>query len=81
MVGFAIFTKSGNTKRMPRMLITFGLMLILLGVLWPLLKKFGLGHLPGDMLFKRSGFTFYFPITTCIILSLVFTLITWVLKR
>ena len=61
---------------MSRMLITFGLMLILLGFLWPLLKKFGLGHLPGDMLFKRGGFTFYFPITTCIIFSLVFTVIT-----
>lgn len=81
MVGLAKLMKPGNTKQMSKMLITFGLMLILLGFLWPLLKKFGLGHLPGDMLFKRGGFTFYFPITTCIILSLVFTLITWVLKR
>jgi hypothetical protein len=66
---------------MSRMLITFGFILIVLGVLWPILKKFDIGHLPGDMIFKRGSFTFYFPITTCIVISLVFTVITWWLKR
>ena len=81
MIGLAIFIKSERSSRMSRMLITFGFMLIVLGVLWPILKKFGIGHLPGDMLFKRGGFTFYFPITTCIVISLVFTITSWLLKR
>jgi hypothetical protein len=66
---------------MSRILIIFGTMLILLGVLWPLLKKFGIGHLPGDIMFKRGEITFYFPISTCIIISLVFTVIMWLFNR
>ncbi|MCW8399930.1 DUF2905 domain-containing protein [Legionella sp. PATHC038] len=37
----------------------------------------GLGKLPGDVIIQKNNFTFYFPITTCILISLVITLIFW----
>lgn len=66
---------------MAKWLITVGVVLIALGVLWPLLAKLGLGSLPGDIKLERRGFTFYFPITTSILVSLVITLILWIFRR
>ncbi len=66
---------------MAKWLITVGLILVVLGVLWPLLAKLGLGNLPGDIKFERKGFTFYFPLTSGIIVSLVITLILWIFRR
>lgn len=66
---------------MGKWLIAVGVVLIMLGVLWPLLAKLGLGSLPGDIKIERKGFTFYFPITTGILVSLVITLILWIFRR
>jgi len=66
---------------MSKWLITIGLVLLALGVLWPWLTKLGLGSLPGDIKFERKGFTFYFPLTTSIVVSLVITLILWIFRR
>ncbi|MBI4207968.1 MAG: DUF2905 domain-containing protein [Betaproteobacteria bacterium] len=66
---------------MAKWLITIGIILVVLGVLWPLLGKLGLGSLPGDFRIERKGFTFYFPLTTSIIVSLVVTLILWIFRR
>lgn len=66
---------------MAKWLITIGIILVVLGVLWPLLGKLGLGSLPGDFRVERKGFTFYFPLTTSIIVSLVVTLILWIFRR
>ena len=66
---------------MAKWLITFGIILVVLGLAWPLLAKLGLGSLPGDIKFERKGFTFYFPITTSILISLVITLILWIFRR
>lgn len=66
---------------MAKWLITVGIVLIVLGVLWPLLAKVGLGSLPGDIKIERKGFTFYFPITTGIVISLVITLLLWIFRR
>ncbi|HXV09417.1 MAG TPA: DUF2905 domain-containing protein [Burkholderiales bacterium] len=66
---------------MAKWLIIIGVLLIALGLLWPLLAKLGLGSLPGDIKIERKGFTFYFPITTSIIVSLVITLILWIFRR
>jgi hypothetical protein len=66
---------------MARWLITAGLILAVLGLLWPLVAKLGLGHLPGDLRIERKGFVFYFPITTGLIVSAVVTLILWILRR
>lgn len=62
-------------------LITVGIVLIAVGVLWPVLAKLGLGSLPGDIRIERKGFTFYFPITTGIVVSLVITLVLWIFRR
>ena len=66
---------------MGRWLITLGVVLIILGLAWPWLSKLGLGRLPGDIHIERDGFNFYFPFTTSIIVSLVATLVIWLLRR
>jgi hypothetical protein len=66
---------------MSRWLIVAGLVLVILGIAWPWLSKLGLGRLPGDIRIERDGFTFYFPITTGIIVSLVLTLLLWFFRK
>ena len=66
---------------MSRTLITIGMVLVILGILWPWLQKSGLGRLPGDIALERDNFRFYFPITTSIIISLVITLLFWLFRK
>ncbi|MGE5793715.1 MAG: DUF2905 domain-containing protein [Bacteroidota bacterium] len=66
---------------MARWLIIAGVVLIALGLAWPLLSKLGLGRLPGDIRIERDGFTFYFPIVTGLIVSVVLSLILWFLRK
>ena len=66
---------------MARLLIIIGLALVALGILWPVIMHLGLGHLPGDIRIERKGFSFYFPITTCIIVSLVISFVLWIFRR
>lgn len=56
-------------------LIFFGLILILLGLATAVFGKIpGIGRLPGDIYFKKGSITFYFPLATCLILSLMVTI-------
>lgn len=65
-----------------RILIFLGLILSLLGAVVLLAGKIpGLGRLPGDILIQRRNFTFYFPIATSIIISIVLSFIFWLLSR
>jgi Protein of unknown function (DUF2905) len=66
---------------MGRFLITLGLALLIVGLAWPWLSRIGLGSLPGDIRIERKGFSFYFPITSGLIVSLVLTLILWIFRR
>ncbi|TXF11496.1 DUF2905 domain-containing protein [Pelomicrobium methylotrophicum] len=66
---------------MSRWLIIIGLILVAAGLLWPWLSKLGLGRLPGDIHIEKEGFSFYFPITTSIIVSLVLTVLLWIFRR
>lgn len=66
---------------MAKWLVIAGVVLILLGLAWPLLGKLGLGRLPGDIRIVRDGFTFYFPITTGLIVSAVLSLVLWFLRK
>lgn len=66
---------------MPRVLIIAGLLLILIGLAWPWLSRLGLGRLPGDMVIRRDGVTFYFPLVTCLLLSAVASLVFWLMRR
>lgn len=62
-------------------LIILGLIIILIGVLWPLIEKLNLGRLPGDISIKREGFGFYFPIATCLLISGIISLILWFFRK
>jgi hypothetical protein len=66
---------------MSRTLIVIGLLLVAAGVLWPWLQKVALGRFPGDFVIRREGFTFYAPIATCILISIVLSIIFWFLRR
>jgi hypothetical protein len=66
---------------MQRFLFVAGIAAILLGLAWPWLAKLGLGRQPGDLHVQREGFSFYFPLTTSLIISAVVTLIVWLLRR
>ena len=68
-----------------RTLIVLGILVVFAGGIVLLLGRtgvpFGLGRLPGDILIKRDGFTFYMPITTSILVSVAVTAILWLLRR
>ena len=66
-----------------RMLITLGLVLVAAGLVITFAGRlpFRLGRLPGDIHIQGKHSSFYFPLTTCILLSLVFSLIAWMLKK
>lgn len=66
---------------MARFLIVLGVVLIIVGLLWPFLQKAGLGRLPGDIVVERDNVRFYFPITTSILISLVLSLLLWFFSR
>jgi hypothetical protein len=66
---------------MARFLIILGVVLIVVGVMWPLLQKTGLGRLPGDLVVERDNVRFYFPITTSILISVLLSLLLWLLNR
>ena len=61
--------------------IIAGTVLVAIGIFWPWLARIGLGHLPGDIWTRGDRFSFYFPITTCIVLSVVLSLLFWLLDR
>lgn len=64
-----------------RLLVTLGLLIALVGLLWPWITKLGLGRLPGDLRIDKPGFTFYAPFTTMIVVSIVVSLLVWLLRR
>jgi hypothetical protein len=66
---------------MARFLIMLGLVLLVLGLLWPWLSQIGLGRLPGDIVIERENVTFYFPLMTCLLLSVLFSLVFWAMNR
>ena len=66
---------------MAKLLIILGIILVALGLLWPLFQKLGLGRLPGDIVVEKENFSFYFPIVTSIVISLILTLLFWLFRR
>ncbi|MDH6233818.1 hypothetical protein M2281_004431 [Mesorhizobium soli] len=66
---------------MSRTLIIVGLAIVAGGVFWPWLSRIGLGRLPGDIFVQRPNFTFYAPITTGLLISIVLSLIFWLINR
>jgi hypothetical protein len=66
---------------MTRFLVVLGLVIVVAGLLWPYLGQLGLGRLPGDIVIKRENMTFYFPLMTCLLVSVLFSLVFWVVNR
>ena len=66
---------------MARFLIVLGLAILVIGLLWPYLSQIGLGRLPGDVVIEREKMTFYFPLMTCLLLSVLLSLVFWVVNR
>jgi hypothetical protein len=65
-----------------RMLIFAGLALLIAGVLVSVAGRYtSLGRLPGDVVYRRGNFTFYFPIVTSILLSILLTAVMWLMSR
>ncbi len=66
---------------MAKWLVTIGIFCVVLGVAWPLLSKFGLGRLPGDINIENKRSRFYFPITSSIIVSIVVSVLFAIFRR
>ncbi|HKW97644.1 MAG TPA: DUF2905 domain-containing protein [Bryobacteraceae bacterium] len=68
---------------MGRLLIVLGVLLVVAGLLveYSARLPFRIGRLPGDIYIHRNSTSFYFPITTCILLSAVLTLVLWLFNR
>jgi DUF2905 family protein len=66
---------------MSRLLIALGVVLVVIGIAWLWAAKLGFGRLPGDFHFERDGFTFYFPLTSGLIVSALLSLILWLLHK
>ena len=64
-----------------RLLIVLGVVLVAVGLLWPVISKLGLGRLPGDIVIRRDHLVFYAPITTSLIVSLILSLVVWAFTR
>lgn len=66
---------------MARALIVIGIAIVIVGLFWPYLSRIGLGRLPGDIVIERGNATFYFPLMTCLVLSLLLSVVLWVVNR
>jgi hypothetical protein len=68
---------------MQRALIVLGVVIAAIGLAWPWLRRLPFGRLPGDIHVVRDGFSFHFhfPIVTCIVISIVVSVILWLFRR
>jgi Protein of unknown function (DUF2905) len=66
-----------------KLLLVFGGAIVVAGAVLLLAGRFNLplGHLPGDIVYRGKNTVFYFPLTTCIVISLVLSLIFWLFGR
>jgi len=71
-----------NGTEIGKLLLFLGLLFIVIGAIFMFSGKIPwLGKLPGDIIIRRKNFTFYFPLATSIIISIILTLIFWLLGR
>ncbi len=66
---------------MAKLFIFIGIVFIVIGLILYFFKDFPLFHLPGDIVIKKDNFTFYFPITSSIIISIVLSAIFYIISR
>lgn len=66
---------------MQKLFIALGIALLLIGLCWPWLAKLPFGRLPGDIVVERENMKLYFPLATSLLLSLLLSLVLWLLRR
>jgi Protein of unknown function (DUF2905) len=69
------------TRELGRLLIVLGGVLLVAGVALTFFGRLGLGRLPGDFVYRRGSFSFYFPLMTSILLSVILSLLLWLFRR
>ena len=69
------------TRDVGRLLMVLGGVLLLAGLALTAFGRLGLGRLPGDLVYRRGNFTFYFPVVTSILLSIALSLLLWLFRR
>jgi hypothetical protein len=67
-----------NTQKI---LIAVGILILIIGFLWPWIVKLPIGKLPGDIVVDKPNFKFFFPITSMILVSVIISLIIWLIKK
>ncbi len=60
---------------MQQTIIILGISLVVIGLIWPFITKLPLGQFPGDLIFQSGNFSFYFPIVTCLVLSVALSVL------
>jgi len=69
-------------QELGKILCLTGVVIACVGLLlWKLGGKIPLGRLPGDISIQKPGFSFYFPVTTCIVISVILSLVFWLLRK
>jgi Protein of unknown function (DUF2905) len=74
---------AGDSFQLGKMLLIFGLLMVVIGLLFMAFSKFpffGFGRLPGDFAYKGKNISLYFPIVTCLLVSILLTLFFWVIS-
>ncbi len=66
---------------MQKTLIGIGIAVILVGLLWPYLVRIPFGRLPGDIIIDKPHLKIYIPVTTMILVSVVISIIIWLLRK
>lgn len=64
-----------------RVLVVVGVLLVLTGLLWPWVSRLPLFRLPGDIVVERPGFRFYFPLVSSLLISVVLSVVLWLVRR
>jgi len=65
-----------------KILVIIGLLIAAVGgVIWSGIGRSWLGRLPGDIHYKGDNFSFHFPIVTCLLISVILSLILWLLRK
>jgi hypothetical protein len=72
--------QGGGDGSLRGILIALGVVLLAAGLLWPFLSRY-VGRLPGDIVVRREGWTFAFPIVTGLVLSVILSLLLWLFRR
>lgn len=66
---------------MQKILIILGILVLAIGILWPWISKLPIGRLPGDIVIDKPGLKVYIPITTMILVSVIVSVILWLLRK